>query len=156
MNSRNRFGRQAQAINEASLPFYRQKRLEEKEPALQSISQALQDLNQTPSPQLIPLSMKASQNIQLRQQIAVILRKLGPFTGWRAEVAIPDRAGKIFQLMTSVALIQPKQEVLNALPAAFAMEDEAFCEANQRDEYEQKFTSKLHAVEEMRLRQQAV
>ncbi|GAM39218.1 hypothetical protein TCE0_034r10578 [Talaromyces pinophilus] len=100
--------------------------------------------------------MQPPQNAQVQRHIAVALQNQGPFTGWRAEVTIPDRAGKVLQMITSLRLIQPRIEIQNALQAALQFEEKAFREANQRDEYEKECASKLHAIKETRLRQQAV
>jgi hypothetical protein len=45
--------------------------------------------------------MQPPQNAQVQRHIAVALQKQGPFTGWRAEVTIPDRAGKVLQMYLS-------------------------------------------------------
>ncbi|EEA27541.1 hypothetical protein TMatcc_004156 [Talaromyces marneffei ATCC 18224] len=100
--------------------------------------------------------MQPPQNAQVQRHIAVALQNQGPFTGWRAEVTIPDRAGKVLQMITSLRLIQPRIEIQNALQAALSFEEKAFREANQRDDYEKECASKLHAIKETRLRQQAV
>ncbi|EED20002.1 conserved hypothetical protein [Talaromyces stipitatus ATCC 10500] len=100
--------------------------------------------------------MQQPQNAQVQRHIAVALQNQGPFTGWRAEVSIPDRAGKVLQMITSLRLIQPRIEIQNALQAALSFEEKAFREANQRDDYEKECATKLHAIKETRLRQQAV
>lgn len=45
--------------------------------------------------------MQPPQNAQVQRHIAVALQNQGPFTGWRAEVTIPDRAGKVLQMYVS-------------------------------------------------------
>lgn len=45
--------------------------------------------------------MQPPQNAQIQRHIAVALQNQGPFTGWRAEVTIPDRAGKVMQMYVS-------------------------------------------------------
>lgn len=39
---------------------------------------------------------------QVQRHIAVALQNQGPFTGWRAEVSVPDRAGKVLQMYVSL------------------------------------------------------
>lgn len=56
--------------------------------------------NLTQQPQL-EAQMKQRQSSQVQRQIAVLLQSQGPFTGWRAEVTIPERARKILQMYFS-------------------------------------------------------
>ena len=45
--------------------------------------------------------MQRPQNAQVQRHINIALKNQGPFTGWRAEVIIPDRAGKVMQMYVS-------------------------------------------------------
>jgi hypothetical protein len=101
----------------------------------------IQDIYEDGPPQVIPLSMEEPENIQVLQYIAVILQNQGPFTGWRAEVIIPHRVGKISQLYVSsccllfahinayistIRLMHPDFAVQNALLAALRMRKRLF------------------------------
>ncbi|OKL60313.1 hypothetical protein UA08_04131 [Talaromyces atroroseus] len=101
-------------------------------------------------------AMPNNQTSLVSRQVAQVLQSQGPYTGWRAEVPIQDRAQKVWQMITSLRLIQPRIEIQNALQAALSFEEKAFREANQKADYEKECTNKLHAIKETRLRQQAV
>lgn len=50
-----------------------------------------------PPPQ-VPGAQRAQNTNILMANIAQLLQKQGPYTGWRAEVPVRDRAVKIYQL----------------------------------------------------------
>lgn len=43
-------------------------------------------------------AMQNAQNNHVSRHVAQVLQSQGPFTGWRAEVPITERAGKVWQM----------------------------------------------------------
>ncbi|EEA25362.1 hypothetical protein PMAA_064730 [Talaromyces marneffei ATCC 18224] len=95
--------------------------------------------------------MQPLQNAQVQRHIAVALQSQGRLPDGVRKSPSQTEPGKI----TSLRLIQPRIEIQNVLQNALQYEEKAFREANQRYEYEKECASKLHAIKERGLRQQA-
>ncbi|KAK1141113.1 hypothetical protein N8T08_009389 [Aspergillus melleus] len=88
--------------------------------------------------------------------VAQALQSQGPFTGWRAEVPVKDRAVKVYQMLTSLRLIQPRVDLQNATQAALSFEQKAFKEAREKVDYDKECNEKLIHIRDTRARQAAV
>ncbi|RAL09936.1 uncharacterized protein BO97DRAFT_150839 [Aspergillus homomorphus CBS 101889] len=89
-------------------------------------------------------------------QVAQALQAQGQYSGWRAEVQIRDRALKVYQMITSLRLIQPRIDTQNAARAALTFEQKAFQDAREKNEYERNCNEKLVHIRDTRARQAAV
>ncbi|KAL1846939.1 hypothetical protein Plec18170_008907 [Paecilomyces lecythidis] len=108
-------------------------------------------------PGQMPVPQKNNENTQmLLKHIAQTLQSQGPFTGWRAEVPIQARATKVYQIFTSLRLIQPRIELQSAVQAALSFEEKAFRDAREKVDYEKECTDKLVHIRDTRARQAAV
>ncbi|THC90865.1 hypothetical protein EYZ11_009678 [Aspergillus tanneri] len=88
--------------------------------------------------------------------VAQALQSQGPFSGWRAEVPVKDRAVKVYQMLTSLRLIQPRVDLQSAAQAALSFEQKAFKEAREKVDYDKECNEKLIHIRDTRARQAAV
>ncbi|KAJ6102243.1 hypothetical protein N7486_004670 [Penicillium sp. IBT 16267x] len=88
--------------------------------------------------------------------VAQVLHAQGPFSGWKAEVHIKIRAMNVWQMITSLRLIQPRIDIQAAAQAALSFEQKAFLKANERVDYERECNEKLSHIKDTRQRQAAV
>ncbi|KAJ5774449.1 UAA transporter [Penicillium paradoxum] len=96
-------------------------------------------------------------NVQsMMSYVAQILQGQGPQPGWQAEVPIKTRATNVYQMITSLRLIQPRIDLHQAAQAAMSFESKAFNKANEKIEYEKECTEKLLHIRNTRERQAAV
>ncbi|RDH31863.1 hypothetical protein BDQ94DRAFT_180036 [Aspergillus welwitschiae] len=102
------------------------------------------------------LPAKPENNQIILQQVAQALQAQGQYSGWRAEVPIRERALKVYQMITSLRLIQPRIDMQNAAHAALTFEQKAFKEAGQKADYERECNEKLLHIRDTRARQAAV
>ncbi|KAF4218659.1 hypothetical protein CNMCM8980_007650 [Aspergillus fumigatiaffinis] len=92
----------------------------------------------------------------IMNQVAQALQAQGPFSGWRAEVPIKDRAVKVYQMITSLRLIQPRIDFQSAAQAAMSFEQKAFKDAREKIDYDKECNEKLIHIRDTRARQAAV
>ncbi|GFG18647.1 hypothetical protein IFM5058_09214 [Aspergillus udagawae] len=92
----------------------------------------------------------------IMNQVAQALQAQGPFNGWRAEVPIKDRAVKVYQMITSLRLIQPRIDFQSAAQAAMSFEQKAFKDAREKADYDKECNEKLIHIRDTRARQAAV
>lgn len=104
-----------------------------------------------PHGQMQPQKGDSMNNQIVFKHVGQALQSQGPFTGWRAEVPVQERAMKVLQMygaspvlpywletngaccrISSLRLIQPRVELQNAVQAALTFEEKAFREANQK------------------------
>ncbi|KAJ5163029.1 UAA transporter [Penicillium coprophilum] len=88
--------------------------------------------------------------------VAQMLQNQGPYGGWKSEVPIKTRATNVYQMITSLRLIQPRIDLHQAAQAAMSFELKAFTKANEKSEYEKECTEKLLHIRNTRERQAAV
>ncbi|PYH41475.1 uncharacterized protein BP01DRAFT_305629 [Aspergillus saccharolyticus JOP 1030-1] len=101
--------------------------------------------------------MNGGNNSQIiLSQVGQLLQSQGPYSGWRAEVQVRDRAMKVYQMITSLRLIQPRIDTNSAAQAALAFEQKAFKDAREKTEYERNCNEKLVHIRDTRARQAAV
>ncbi|PYH97212.1 hypothetical protein BO71DRAFT_142368 [Aspergillus ellipticus CBS 707.79] len=89
-------------------------------------------------------------------QVAQALQTQGQYSGWRADVPIKERAVKVYQMITSLRLIQPRIEIQHAAHAALTFEQKAFKDAREKGDYERECNEKLLHIRDTRARQAAV
>ncbi|KAJ9220914.1 hypothetical protein DTO207G8_8514 [Paecilomyces variotii] len=107
-----------------------------------------------PGPVQVPQKNENAQVIL--RYVAQALQSQGPFAGWRAEVPIQERAMKVYQMISSLRLIQPRIELQSAVQAALSFEEKAFRDAREKVDYEKECTDKLVHIRDTRARQAAV
>ncbi|KAJ5294725.1 hypothetical protein PENANT_c014G02265 [Penicillium antarcticum] len=96
-------------------------------------------------------------NIQaVMNHVASVITSQGPYGGWKATVQVKDRALHIYQMISSLRLIQPSIGLSQAAQAAMSFESKAFSKANERDDYDKECTEKLLHIKDTRERQAAV
>ncbi|KAJ5085737.1 hypothetical protein N7532_010508 [Penicillium argentinense] len=88
--------------------------------------------------------------------VAQVLSNQGPFGGWKAEVPIKTRAMNVYQMITSLRLIQPRIDLQQAAQAALSFEQKAFQKATEKSDYEKECNEKLLHIKDTRQRQAAV
>ncbi|KAJ5430330.1 UAA transporter [Penicillium cf. griseofulvum] len=88
--------------------------------------------------------------------VAQMLQNQGPYGGWKSEVLIKTRATNVYQMITSLRLIQPRIDLHQAAQAAMSFELKAFTKANEMIEYEKECNEKLRHIRNTRERQAAV
>ncbi|KAJ5106678.1 hypothetical protein N7456_003353 [Penicillium angulare] len=98
---------------------------------------------------------KENHNI-IMGHVAQALNSQGPFSGWKAEVPLKVRAMNVWQMITSLRLIQPRIDIQNAANAALSFEQKAFMKANERSDYDRDCNEKLNHIKDTRQRQAAV
>ncbi|KAI9873241.1 MAG: hypothetical protein M1830_000670 [Pleopsidium flavum] len=92
---------------------------------------------------------------QIQQQIYEILRRQNHPQGWQTSVSIPERGGKVFQLVSSLRLIKPNMNPGEALSVAINFEHKAFQGAADKPSYETQCKEKLAQIRDTRARQTA-
>ncbi|PYI06384.1 hypothetical protein BO78DRAFT_119202 [Aspergillus sclerotiicarbonarius CBS 121057] len=102
------------------------------------------------------LPQKAENNQIILGQVAQALQAQGQYSGWRADVPVRERALKVYQMITSLRLIQPRIDMQNAAHAALTFEQKAFKDASQKADYERECNDKLLHIRDTRARQAAV
>ncbi|OXV08211.1 hypothetical protein Egran_04026, partial [Elaphomyces granulatus] len=90
---------------------------------------------------------------QVLKYIGMNLSGQGPFTGWRAAVTLQERGMKVYQIINSFRLIQPRAELPNIVQTALSFEQNAFREAREKSDYEKECNTKLLALRDTRARQ---
>ncbi|KAJ5551347.1 UAA transporter [Penicillium sp. DV-2018c] len=88
--------------------------------------------------------------------VAQMLQSQGPYGGWKADVPIKARAANVYQMITSLRLIQPRIDLHQAAQAAMTFELKAFTKANEKSEYDNECKEKLLHIRSTRERQAAV
>ncbi|KAJ5894054.1 UAA transporter [Penicillium taxi] len=109
--------------------------------AMQNLKPVMQPKNDTPL---------------IMNHVAQALKSQGTFTGWKADVSIKVRASNVYQMITSLRLIQPRIDLNAAASAALSFEQKAFQKAMELGDYEKECTEKLHHIKDTRQRQAAV
>ncbi|KAJ5654306.1 hypothetical protein N7490_001309 [Penicillium lividum] len=101
---------------------------------------------------------KDNQQIQgiIMSHVAQVLQNQGPFSGWKAEITNKTRMMNIWQMITSLRLIQPRIDISAAAQAALSFEQKAFIQANERGDYDRECNEKLSHIKDTRQRQAAV
>ncbi|PWY76318.1 hypothetical protein BO70DRAFT_94389 [Aspergillus heteromorphus CBS 117.55] len=103
------------------------------------------------------LQQKQSETNQvILNQVGQALQAQGQYSGWRADVNIKERAVKVYQMLTSLRLIQPRIDIQHAAHAALTFEQKAFKDAREKVDYERECNEKLHHIRDTRARQAAV
>ncbi|KAK2765523.1 hypothetical protein FQN54_008377 [Arachnomyces sp. PD_36] len=96
---------------------------------------------------------RGNENTQaLLRHVTQALQSQGPFTGWRAGVTIQERGMKIYQMISSLRLIQPHVKVQSIFQAAVAFEEKTFKGAREKADYERECTEKLTSIRDSRER----
>ncbi|KAE8144407.1 hypothetical protein BDV25DRAFT_95931 [Aspergillus avenaceus] len=88
--------------------------------------------------------------------LAQTLQSQGPFSGWRAEVSLKERAINVYQMWTSLRLIQPQANIQSLAQAALTFEQKAFRDAKEKVDYDKDCNDKLIHIRDTRARQAAV
>ncbi|KAJ5183544.1 hypothetical protein N7492_001160 [Penicillium capsulatum] len=98
-----------------------------------------------------------SENPQvIMSYVAQVLQNQGSYGGWKGEVPIKNRVMNVYQMITSLRLIQPRIDLQQAAQAALSFEQKAFQKANEKSEYEKECNEKLLHIKDTRQRQAAV
>ncbi|CAG8295619.1 unnamed protein product [Penicillium salamii] len=103
------------------------------------------------------MQVPKNDNVQaMMNHVAQVLQSQGPYGGWKAEVPTKTRATNVYQMITSLRLIQPRIDLTQAAQAAMSFELKAFTKANEKMEYDKECTEKLLHIRNTRERQAAV
>ncbi|KAE8376557.1 hypothetical protein BDV26DRAFT_282555 [Aspergillus bertholletiae] len=95
-------------------------------------------------------------NQVMMNYLAQALQSQGSFTGWRAEVTLKERAINVYQMWTSLRLIQPHAALQSLAQAALSFEQKAFNNAKEKVDYDKECNDKLVHIRDTRARQAAV
>ncbi|KAJ9300049.1 hypothetical protein DTO271G3_2166 [Paecilomyces variotii] len=109
------------------------------------------ETSKPPGPVQVPQKNENAQMIL--KYVAQALKSQGPFAGWRAEVPIQERAMKVYQMISSLRLIQPKIELQSVVQEALRYEEKVFRDAGEKVDYEKECTDKLVHIRDTRARQ---
>ncbi|KAJ5587056.1 uncharacterized protein N7459_002821 [Penicillium hispanicum] len=107
-----------------------------------------------PKPGMQPPKNENAQVIM--SHVAQALQSQGQYGGWKGEVQIKTRAVNVYQMITSLRLIQPRIDLHTAAQAALSFEQKAFQKATERADYEKECNEKLLHIKDTRQRQAAV
>ncbi|CAG8104100.1 unnamed protein product [Penicillium olsonii] len=103
------------------------------------------------------MQVPKNDNVQaMMNHVAQVLQSQGPYGGWKAEVPTKTRATNVYQMITSLRLIQPRIDLTQAAQAAMSFELKAFTKASEKIEYDKECTEKLLHIRNTRERQAAV
>ncbi|KAF7589438.1 hypothetical protein BBP40_004275 [Aspergillus hancockii] len=103
----------------------------------------------------VPQQQKQDNQVMMNY-LAQALQSQGPFTGWRADVTLKERAINVYQMWTSLRLIQPHANLHSLAQAALSFEQKAFKDANEKVDYDKQCNDKLVHIRDTRARQAAV
>ncbi|PIG79369.1 hypothetical protein AARAC_010947 [Aspergillus arachidicola] len=95
-------------------------------------------------------------NQLMMNYLAQALQSQGTFTGWRADVSLKERAVNVYQMWTSLRLIQPHAALQSLAQAALSFEQKAFNNAKEKVDYDKECNDKLVHIRDTRARQAAV
>ncbi|KAB8269442.1 hypothetical protein BDV30DRAFT_216785 [Aspergillus minisclerotigenes] len=94
-------------------------------------------------------------NQQVMDYIVHALKSQGPFTNWRADIIIEERANNVYHVWTSLRLIRPYANIRSLAQAALNFEQKSFHTANEKVDYDKDINDKLVHIRETQARQAA-
>ncbi|KAE8342109.1 hypothetical protein BDV24DRAFT_162665 [Aspergillus arachidicola] len=94
-------------------------------------------------------------NQQVMDYVVHALQSQGPFTHWRADIIIEERANNVYHVWTSIRLIRPHANIRSLAQAALNFEQKSFNTANEKVDYDKDINDKLVHIRETQARQAA-
>ncbi|KAB8209355.1 hypothetical protein BDV34DRAFT_221745 [Aspergillus parasiticus] len=108
-----------------------------------------------PNGQMQAPQQQDQDNQQVMDYVVHALQSQGPFTHWRADIIIEERANNVYHMWTSLRLIQPHANIRSLAQAALSFEQKSFNTANEKVDYDKDINDKLVYIRETRARQAA-
>ncbi|KAE8322527.1 hypothetical protein BDV39DRAFT_209669 [Aspergillus sergii] len=94
-------------------------------------------------------------NQQVMDYVVHALQSQGPFTNWRADIIIQERANNVYHVWTSLRLIRPHANIRSLAQAALNFEQKSFNTANEKVDYDKDINDRLVHIRETQARQAA-